>query len=87
VLCFVSIGTVDDRFTQRDYDAQNYLVPRTENQPMRMSAFQVNKRRTWKWKNIFQLFMNVRTPDLRHQELVLRYVVVNTDGDGECHRL
>lgn len=45
---------------------------------MRMSALQVNKRRKVKWKNIFQLFVNVRTPDLRHQEqmsLVLRYVV------------
>jgi hypothetical protein len=43
-----------------------------------MSALQVNKRRKVKWKNIFQLFVNVRTPDLRHQEqmsLVLRYVV------------
>jgi len=45
VLCFVWIGTVDDRFTQRDDDAQNYLVPRTENKPMRMNAFQVNTRR------------------------------------------
>jgi len=46
-LCFVRIGTVDDRFTQRDGDddAQNYLVPRIENQPIRISAFQVNKRR------------------------------------------
>jgi len=25
--------------------------------------------------------MNVRTPDLRHQELVLRYVVVNTEKE------
>jgi hypothetical protein len=45
VLCFVLIATADDRFTQRDDNAQNYLVPRIENQPMRMSAFQVNKRK------------------------------------------
>lgn len=65
------IGNVDDRFTQRDDGTQNYLVPRIENQQMRMNASQVNTRRKWKWKNIFQLFMNVSTPDLRHQELVL----------------
>ena len=31
--------------------------------------------------------MNVRTPDLRHQELVLRYVVVNTEKEMEAENV
>jgi hypothetical protein len=55
VLCFVRIGTVDDRFTQRDDDAQNYLVPRIENNPMRISTFQVHKRRKIKVEKYFSV--------------------------------